>query len=385
MRPRLFDGAWKENVGGGDFLQLFGADGKLQYLKELDPLIHANGPCLSSSEYTARTLDETVSSRLRISGARTDDLVRVFVTLELHVHRDTPFSRLLFFQQTSETYSYRAAHRQFAWGGRGGPTTTHEQTCFASSGTDPRRSDRLYEAGGGLPFREAMGGAAPWWVAFDGNTDPVTEGGMVVGDRGVVIRAFSARLGGVPRPSPSLSILCDKIELGTPAGLLALAAGDYVNISLELLVLPRAGLEYATALRNTWNARGGGAELLTLRDQLGGMSTTERVRAQAAGGELVVSALQDATVRGHYPVRVGAEGGGRVLFEVRSRNATDLVAGMSDWCVGNLKSDERWCCAASCASCGGDSCASDAGGEAWSCCTSVMQAPCLTESQVPHP
>ena len=31
VRPKLFDGKWKENVGGGDFIQLFGADGKLQY------------------------------------------------------------------------------------------------------------------------------------------------------------------------------------------------------------------------------------------------------------------------------------------------------------------------------------------------------------------
>ena len=58
---------------------------------------------------------------------------------------------------------------------------------------------------------------------------------MVVGDRGFVIRDFSARLGGVQRASPSFSVLCDKIELGTPSGLRGLTAGDYVNISLELL------------------------------------------------------------------------------------------------------------------------------------------------------
>ena len=71
--------------------------------------------------------------------------------------------------------------------------------------------------GSGLPFRQPMPGGAPWWFAFDGNTDLET-GDMVVGDRGLVIRSFSARLGGVDQTSPSFSILCDKIELGTPSG-----------------------------------------------------------------------------------------------------------------------------------------------------------------------
>ena len=72
-----------------------------------------------------------------------------------------------------------------------------------------------------------------------------------------MIRRYAARLGGVEQTSPSLSILCDKLELGTPAGLRSLSAGDYVDMSLELLVLPRAGDEYQMALRNTYAARKG--------------------------------------------------------------------------------------------------------------------------------
>jgi len=381
IRPKLFDGKWKENVGGGDFVQLFGADGKLQYMKEMDPQLHASGPCLSKAEYTSVTLDGSVRSRVAISGGRTDDLVRVFIDLQLTVEQDITFSRLVFFQLTSETYSYRADHERVVWGGAGVPTTSLVQACSASSGLNLRSSAKLYAAdGAGIPFREPMGGSAPWWVAFENNTDSVT-GDMVVGDKGVVIRSYSARLGGVDRPSPSFSVLCDKIELGTPAGLLTLSAGDSVNMSLELLVLPRSGEEYDRALRNTWNARGGGAQRLTLRDQLHGMSSSEQVRAQALGGELTVTATRNARVDGHYPVRVFATAGADVMFQVRSKNATEVAVAMGDWCVGNHKQDNIWCCAASCGACGGASCASDAGGEAQSCCTSSMQAPCLTESQ----
>ena len=49
---------------------------------------------------------------------------------------------------------------------------------------------------------------------------------MVVGDRGLVIRAFAARLGGEEQRSPSFSVLCDKLELGPPAHLGELLPGD---------------------------------------------------------------------------------------------------------------------------------------------------------------
>lgn len=269
------------------------------------------------------------------------------------VLRDTTISRLVFYQQTSETYSYRATHERFVWGASGAPTTSLNQSCFISGGgTSLRGSGQLYASDGdGLPFRMAMNGSAPWWFAFEGNTDTET-GDMVVGDRGLIVRGFSARLGGAEQPSPSLSILCDKIELGTPAGLTALDAGDYINMSLEVIVLPRMGDEYDKALRNTYNARGTSPERLTLRDNLYGMSSSERVRTQALGGEIVVSALIGAHVERHYPVRVLATGGDEAMFEVRARNASDLVAAMGDWCVGHVKADDRWCCASSCGTCG---------------------------------
>ena len=46
---------------------------------------------------------------------------------------------------------------------------------------------------------------APWWFAFEENTDGVKidTSSMVVGDRGLVVRSYSARLGGVQRESTS--------------------------------------------------------------------------------------------------------------------------------------------------------------------------------------
>ena len=42
-------------------------------------------PCLSNAEYTAVTLDGSLATRVEISGGRTDDLVRVFMEVQIDV------------------------------------------------------------------------------------------------------------------------------------------------------------------------------------------------------------------------------------------------------------------------------------------------------------
>ena len=185
-------------------MQMFGPDGKLQYWKELDPQLHVSGPCLSKAEYTAVTVGGAVSSHVTIRGGRTDDMVRVFMDIHLEVLANTSFSRLLFFQLGSETYSYHATHERFAWGGEGAATTYLPRNCSADGAL--RSVGSLYAANGTeLPFRQQMSGGAPWWFAFEENTDGVTidTSSKVVGDRGLVVRSYSARLGGVQRESPS--------------------------------------------------------------------------------------------------------------------------------------------------------------------------------------
>ena len=61
-----------------------------------------------------------------------------------------------------------------------------------------RRNDKMYDASGTLPFKQAMQGKAPWWVALSGNehADAYTDSRMVVGDRGLVVRSYDAVLNG---------------------------------------------------------------------------------------------------------------------------------------------------------------------------------------------
>jgi len=152
---------------------------------------------------------------------------------------------------------------------------------------------------------------------MDGNEDSVTlaSNTMVVGDEGLVVRSFRGRLGGVDQDGPHFSILCDKFEIGPPAGLSQLFEGDFVEMELEYLILPRVGDEYAAAVDNSGS--------YTLQYLLSNMNTTERVRAQAIGGSLNVTGVIRSRVESNYPVRIAAQGiestlnGTGVMFDVQ--------------------------------------------------------------------
>jgi len=292
-------------------LLLFDAQGKMQYLKELDPQIHTSGPCLSNASYASVTKDGTMSSRVQISGGRTDDMARVFVHVRYEALQDFDFTRLVFFQLGSETYNYHANFTEFVMsdvetGDDDYSSETHiTRTC---TGKADRKPSHMYQGG---PHRDAMKGEAPWWFAFAANNDPGTladSDTMVVGDRGLVIREFDAKLGGTVQTSPTFSVLCDKIEIGTPAGLSKLLKGDYVDMKLEILVLPRAGEEFTYAKKNVASR--------TL-DRLSSLSNTwEMVKAQA-DGHLIVTDIAGGSIESHYPSRVAAHNGEEVKFKVK--------------------------------------------------------------------
>ena len=321
VRPKIFDGKWKENVGGGDFVWLWGENGELQYPKELDPQLRSNGPCLTNASYHSVTLDNELDVSVEVSGGRTDDMVRVFFQIKIKVLKNVPkFTRLVFFQFGSETYNYRANFDKFVIGSSGGASnehtkTEHSKTC--DSNTNPagtgksytkKNKDKMYESytvNDDL-FRKDMSGKAPWWISYGANADTVAmpDNDMVVGDRGLIVREYDAKINGVKRTAPTFSILCDKIELSTPAGVLELKQDDYIYMKLELLILPRQGTEFNAAVTNTNSP--------TLQSLQSLSTSWERIKKQAEGNDLTVTSLLPlrSIVESHYPIRVCRGNGG---------------------------------------------------------------------------
>jgi len=145
-------------------------------------------------------------------------------------------------------------------------------------------------------------GGGPRWLATGTNQDSTeyVDNKIVVGDRGFVVREFSSKVQGVHVAKPSLSIMCDQIELCPPLGNTYFETGDCVDFKYEFLV-PQRQEDVAVALSNTgsntWHS-------------LLGTKSWERVRAQALGA-ITVTGVSEAEleVESHYPVRVRVKGG----------------------------------------------------------------------------
>ncbi len=225
---------WTHNVGGGDYFRLLDPDGRRVPPARMRTAYRRHGPCLTEVTYAGRTGDGLEHSAT-VSLARTDDVVRGVYRLRLDVTQPTEFSRFVLFQVGADTYSYTGERkmalgnetgllREWAteWGGdtyRGPPVECTGRVPWVS----------LHEA---VPRRKANGHGA--WA-----------------NRGFVIRRWNARLGGreaapwiAERGVRARGADTSTLDLLPPPGLARLEPGDFVEATVEHLVIPHCADDY---------------------------------------------------------------------------------------------------------------------------------------------
>jgi hypothetical protein len=290
VRVEIFKGFWAENVGGGDYLVYFNAAGQYVYAKALDPMIIAAGPCLSNASYTQTSADDAIEMATFFSGSRTDDFTKNFFQMRYDVKKNMPFSRLAFFQAAADFYQHDEP-TDFRFGSAAdGSRPNYESVPVgcADQFTYPE----------GYPYRQAMTGEAPWYFTMKyPNKD---DDGW--GDRGVVIRSYKAILGGIEQSAPAFSVFCGNLEISVPAGVgNVLLPGDFVEMQVELVVLPRLEVQPTSGLVDFDDALSKtGSRTLTKLSSLA--STADMVAAHARGHLSVVAEV--GAVESHYPIRV---------------------------------------------------------------------------------
>ena len=230
------------------------------------------------------------------SGARTNDWVKNFYDIRYDVATTTNFSRLTFFQFNADFYAHDN-HAQFHYGS----ASDADSRTYASVHLDCD-DDNTYPAD--MPFREVMTGKGPWWAHFGIRTNTKTS--SEVGDVGFIIRSYDAVLGGVRQSAPSISILCNKVEISVPEAVgNRLLPGDFIKMQVEVHILPQIGADFAEAFANVASTLSAPSNsLLIFVDAL---NSTEMVLATARGNLRVSPIL--GRVESHYPIRVCAEPG----------------------------------------------------------------------------
>ena len=218
--------AWASNVGGADTVVRLDPAGRYIPFRRNTGLPVSPGPNLARVDYEEEAADGALWSQVTIQLARADDLARVRVHAVHRVRRRVEYGALAWFQFGADHYNEADAPR-LAWGDAAG----------LGREVSPAPGDPL-------PRWEA-GGLAPW-LSLHGQPRAERERNGQA-SRGLVVRAWRARIGGreVPapwwaagrRPAAGERIGVDLIP---PPGPKVLEAGDEVAMELEFFALPMA-------------------------------------------------------------------------------------------------------------------------------------------------
>jgi hypothetical protein len=225
--------AWTPNVGGGDTMVRLDAGGRYVPFKRNVSRFASHGPNLAHLVYDEIAVDNAVRSHVEVFLPRTDDCVRVFLRVRHEVLKAAAFSRLALFQLGADFYNETDAPL-IAWGNAGGLVGEQRPPLKNGEPLGP-----TWTAQGDQP-----------WLSLHGE-ERADRHDAGQASRGLIVREWNAVLGGRPVAGPTFAAVGSRVEkprlaaeIVPPAGLTALAAGDHVDMLLELVALPLAAERY---------------------------------------------------------------------------------------------------------------------------------------------
>jgi len=276
---------WTNNVGGGDFFRLFDREKKRIPHTMMQADYHRQGPCLTEVTYSGGIGKTGLNHRETVSISRTDDLLCATYQIRMDVTQPVDFSRFAIFQTGADTYATTRERKLAA-----GDATGLIKEWNAQWGGDTYRHTPI-ECAGRLP-----------WVSLhesEGNPDDPDQRGAGA-NRGIVIRNWQARLGGKDaRPwiaERGLDVHARKqsstIDIVPPPGVVRLEPGDFVEATIEHLVVPQFAKDYYGPNQALQAALAKDA------------NTWRMIHRQAVGDDLSVTATVGTVERLHPDIRI---------------------------------------------------------------------------------
>jgi hypothetical protein len=263
---------WTNNVGGADFFRYFDASGRRVFPARMRTTYRRHGPVLTEVTYAGGSQDGKLAHRATVSLYRSDDLVRGLYRLRLDVREPADCSRFVICQIGADTYGY-TGERKMAVGNETGLL---------------REWDTRW---GGNTYRTPpieLPGRVPWVSLHEAVSRDDSRSGAWA-NRGLVIREWRAVLGGRPA-APFVAEYgvgargqdTSVIDLLPPPNVKRLLPGDFVEATIEHLVLPQSAPGYY----------GPNDGLRAALEQFG--NTWRLVHREAVGNDLAVKATRGA-------------------------------------------------------------------------------------------
>ena len=275
---------WTSNVGGGDFFRCFDVAGNRIAHRGMRTTSHRQGPCFTEVTF-AGGVGEAMAHSTSVSLGRTDDIVRGCYRLRLDVNKAVDFSRFVIFQFGSDTYN-SISGRGIALGNENGLIKE-----WATQRGGPAYRTEPMECQGRIP-----------WLSLHDGVPRGQEPSGAIANRGLVIRSWKARLGGKPAAPWAAEhgvtigrVDSSTIDLLTPPGVNRLEPGDFIEATIELVVMPQFAGDYYgpnVALRDALTADG---------------NTWRMIHREAIGNDRRVEVKSGTLLRTHPAITIEAE------------------------------------------------------------------------------
>ena len=234
---------WQNNVGGGNFLFYTNSSGARQNLKNVKVNYASHGPNLTKVIYTGITADEKMQVKITAQLQRCDDIVRAYYTLEYDVLADLTFNRMAFFQMGTTGYN-EGNPNILAYGNASGLTDEYAPT----KGGEKYQYKNILQMNG-----ISLSGTSPWVSLHQASPFNSSETGSWP-NRAMVIREYEAKINGSQNNTPNIRVYGSSnnhhntasfyVELGPKGNVSKLKAGDYLNATVEFMVIPRFHNDY---------------------------------------------------------------------------------------------------------------------------------------------
>eukprot|EP00667_Euglena_gracilis_P003488 EG_transcript_3503 len=219
---------WTNNVGGGDFLIHCDAGGQRQFLTAVRTAYLSHGPNLTHTVYSGVTADGAIAARMEAYLPRTDGVPAICHRFRYDVLQRTARQRLVFYQLGADRYNGNC-FAEMAWGDADGLCEAWD--CPAARAAFPVPGQHVWFSLHRVP------GSNRW--------------GTGLASRGLIIRSATCQFGGQPQPLYAQSsqtadggVPSCNVELVPPPEVTDLQPGDFVEVVLELLMIPLSVTDY---------------------------------------------------------------------------------------------------------------------------------------------
>ncbi|MEP1486830.1 MAG: hypothetical protein ABJK28_00225 [Algibacter sp.] len=282
---------WTGNLGGADFFDYTKLDGNRGWHSRIRTQYKRYSPNYTEVTYAGTMDDNSMDFEYTASIGRSDDIARGIYKIKLKVLKDTEFKDFSIIEMASSRY-HHVKSKNLAWGNE---TGAKKQWQSRVGGT-PRYTTA----------KSPTEGKYMWFSFNDSKYTSKQLERFKLAERGFIIRDWKAKLNGKENVSPWFAEYNTEggnygdqsgiIKITPPEDCTSFKAGDYIEATVELILIPSHADDYYGPNKNLETA---------LKNN---PFTWELIYREASGNDIEVKVLE-GKLMDNYPIKIEAKNG----------------------------------------------------------------------------